>query len=312
MVVFAATESLAWKYNFIDRPLINEWAGLLAKKLKNTFPSLEISQSSYNHIITADIDSVFSFRCKGLKRTIGGFIRDLLNADFINIKNRLLTITNLKTDPYDVYEQMQTIAIQHKKTIQWFILTANYAAPDNSNNFNNKAVIKKIQQLGNMGIVGIHPSYASNKKTELLHAEIQTLNKIISKKVHHSRQHFLKLHLPDTYQNLIKENITADFSMGYADKPGFRASIASPFYFFNLKENKTTTLRIYPLVIMDRTFVSYEKSTPNEALAEMIRLRDIVKQNNGTFISLWHNITLANTPEGKHWMKIFKQFIENE
>jgi len=309
---FAATESLAYKFNFLDRPLINEWVKLLAKKLLINYPNLTLKHTDYKHIVTVDIDSVYSYRHKGLKRCLGGFFRDMMHVNLKNIVDRLLTISHLKADPYDVYQQIYTLASANSKKIKWFILAANYAAPDNSNLLHNKAIQAKIKLLYKMGEIGVHPSYLSNKKSELITEEINYLHKLTSSNIKISRQHFLMLSFPSTYQNLIKNGITEDYTMGYADKAGFRASIASPFFFFDLSANKVTSLRIFPLVMMDRTFVSYEKLSYESTLLEINKLRNTVKENNGTLVSLWHNITLANTKEGRQWMRVLKTFLESD
>ncbi|NJO69236.1 MAG: hypothetical protein HC830_08110 [Bacteroidetes bacterium] len=62
-----------------------------------------------------------------------------------------------------------------------------------------------------------------------------------------SRQHFLRLKFPGTYHRLMQEGITDDYSMGFHDKPGFRAGIAMPYPFYDLVNEKETTLTVHPL-----------------------------------------------------------------
>ena len=70
---------------------------------------------------------------------------------------------------------------------------------------------------------------------EILKKEKMRLENIINTPVTFSRQHFLRLSIPETYQNLIDLDIEEDYTMGYAKYAGFRASTCTPFYFFDLR-----------------------------------------------------------------------------
>ena len=61
--------------------------------------------------------------------------------------------------------------------------------------------------------IGIHPSFASNTSFNKLEKEVGRLSKIINREIWRSRQHFLKVNLPETYRNLIELDITDDFTM---------------------------------------------------------------------------------------------------
>ena len=66
-----------------------------------------------------------------------------------------------------------------------------------------------------------------------------------------SRQHFIRFTLPDTYRQLINAGIKEEFSMGYGSVNGFRASVALPFYWFDLEKNEATSLLVYLFCFMD-------------------------------------------------------------
>ena len=59
-----------------------------------------------------------------------------------------------------------------------------------------------------------------------------------------SRFHYIKMHFPESYRNLITAGINEDYSMGYPEEPGFRAGIARPFYFYDIVEEKKCGLKI--------------------------------------------------------------------
>jgi len=71
--------------------------------------------------------------------------------------------------------------------------------------------------------IGVHPSWQSGDDESLLKEEIEWLEVMSDKKILSSRQHFIRLTLPDTYRQLIWAGIQKDFSMGYGSINGFRA-----------------------------------------------------------------------------------------
>jgi hypothetical protein len=97
--------------------------------------------------------------------------------------------------------------------------------------------------------------------------------------------------------------------MGFADMPGFRAGVCTPFYFYDLKNEKQTNLRLYPVTFMEGNFMKYLKKGPAESMQIIFRLIDEVKSVNGTFISIWHNHTLSDDNRNKGWRKVHDAMI---
>jgi hypothetical protein len=98
--------------------------------------------------------------------------------------------------------------------------------------------------------------------------------------------------------------------MGYSGQPGFRASICSPFYFYDLDIDKQTDLKIIPFAAMEATFKYYLKATPQEAIKEINELIDVVKLVNGTFVSVWHNESLSEQGLWKGWKEVYINVLE--
>ena len=101
------------------------------------------------------------------------------------------------------------------------------------------------------------------------------------------------LSLPQTYTMLESMHIIDDYTMGYADCAGFRAGCCTPFHWYDLSNERKTTLKIFPLTCMDTTFSRYLHCTEDEAFEKMTELREKVRMANGVFIPLFHNETFA-------------------
>jgi hypothetical protein len=118
------------------------------------------------------------------------------------------------------------------------------------------------------------------------------------------------LAFPKTYQQLVSNNIAQDFTLGYPETLGFRASTCTPFYWFDLSKNEKTTLKIYPLGLMDGTLKEYLKLAPEEAIQQAKTLIDWYKKYNGTFVLLWHNSSFNELEGWKNWDKVYEEILQ--
>lgn len=303
---YVATDSLAFRNNFLQQPLVNKYAQHLRAVLQQQFQQLEFKQQNYQFISTVDIDNAYAFIGKGLYRTSGALVRSLIKREFSAIRNRIAALRNKTTDIYDTYDYYFDLQKQLKFNSVFFFLLGDFTKFDKNLPHSSARFQQLIKSIGKKAETGIHPSYHSNQNQNQLQKEVNRLSKITGKSVTKSRQHFLKMSLPLTYQNLIKAGISDDYTMGYADCTGFRASICTPFFFFDLSKNEATTLRIHPFAVMDGTLNSYLKLTPEMAAQVVQQLISEVKNVNGTFISLWHNETLSETGIWKGWRSVFE------
>ncbi|RXP63276.1 hypothetical protein EC396_02295 [Lutibacter sp. HS1-25] len=295
---FPADESIAFKNGFLEQPLIDIWAFKFLELLKEKFPNYNYQSRNFEMISTFDIDIAYAYKNKGIIRTLGGFFKDIVRLNFVNFWYRLLTILNLKKDSFDTFSEILRIKKEYNVDTRFFFLLGDYTTYDKNVSFINNKFQSLIKSVGDYAKIGMHPSYFSIKDVEMLKKEKKRLESIINAPVVFSRQHFLRLIIPETYQNLIDLDIEEDYTMGYAKYAGFRASTCTPFYFYDLDFEIQTPLKLYPFAFMDGTLKDYMKLSNEESLALIFKLKDEVKKVNGTFISLLHNETLS---EGEHW-----------
>ncbi len=294
---------------FLQKPVINIWAQWIKRVIKEKYPDITFSQKKYEFISTIDIDNAYAYREKGFTRSMGGYLKALSKFDFKEIAERTRVILGLQNDPYDTYAfQLEMIKKYKFKSIYFFLL-GDYGVNDKNLPVESKKFQSLIKMLGDYATVGIHPSYGSNKSREQLKKEVERLSKVLHREIFHSRQHFLKLTLPDTYRNLIDLDITDDYTMGFASQVGFRASICTAFNFYDLDMELETKLKVHPFAVMEGTLKYYMKVQPEDAMAKIKPMIDEVKAVNGTFISLWHNDTLNDQKIWKGWRSVYQEMV---
>ncbi len=307
---FTAEKSLAFNLGFLSKPVVNIWALKLREILLKKYPNLKYSIRKYKFIPTYDIDTAWAYDQKGLARTLGGYFLALKRMDWDDIKERTLVLLRKKKDPFDTYDLQLNYQKKYGLKPVYFFLFARYSNYDKNINTRNRKFRLLIKRITDYAKIGIHPSYYSVEHPELLKKELEDLEKVVNKDVNRSRQHFLRLIMPNTYRNLMDNDIMDDYTMGYASKPGFRASICTPYYFYDLDIEHETTLRINPFAVMDGTLKDYMDLTPEDALIMVKDLIDEVKKVNGTFISLWHNESLSNRLRWKGWREVYEKLLE--
>ena len=254
---FPAEESIAFKHGFHKRPLVNLLVKEFGNALVEKYSDLNIKKHTFMHIPSFDIDTAFDYKAKGLFRTIGGMCKDAMTLRFDRYYERFLVLFGFKNDPYDQFDFMiKAVKDAHLNSL-FFVNMGGYGAHDKQNRLNSSAFKKLMIMLDRSLGVHIHPSYQSNLKPELVESEKNRLESIIGHKVFKSRQHYLKLTFPETFQNLIDIGITSDYSLGYASQIGFRSSICTSFKFYDLQKEETTDLVFYPFCYMDGTFTDY-------------------------------------------------------
>lgn len=306
---FNARYSFASKNGFLQKPMINYYAEFLFELLEEKYRGFSVKRNKYQFLNTIDIDNAWAYKEKGFVRTFGALVKDILTFNFENLIYRAKVLSGKKKDPYDNYNYFRIIKKKYKYRSLYFILLADYGLNDKNVPVWNKKFRSLVQSISDYADVGIHPSFGSNSKPEKLKIEIKRLSTITKFAITRSRQHFLILNLPETYQRLIKNEITEDYTMGFALEPGFRASICIPYPFYDVDREEITTLMIHPFAFMDATLKHYLDLDPEQACEVIDNLIKEVKKVNGKFIGLWHNESVSNEGIWKDWRKVYEFMI---
>lgn len=307
---FTAPESLAHKSGFLHKPVVNIWAKELGNVLQNRFSGLKIKKQQYRFLPTYDIDQAWSYQGKGFARTTGAYLRALFSGNFQEVVTRTRVISGFETDPFDTFDYQLDLQKKYGLRPIYFFLFAKYGEYDKNIPTTNFRFRQLIKRLADYADAGIHPSYASNQQPENLSWELAELTRVLNKEIVRSRQHFLKLHLPETYRTLADNGITMDYTMGFAALPGFRAGICTPYMFYDIDLETPVPIVITPFAVMDGTLCDYMKLSPDAAIETIHNLIGEVKAVGGTFSSLWHNDSLSETGRWAGWRKVYDELVK--
>ncbi len=300
---YAHENSLAFREGFLDIPLVNFWIKDFGKALEQKFPGLKLTLPAFGYTPTYDIDIAWSFRGKGLYRNIGGFLKS-------PSLERLSVLTRIKKDPYDCYEFLRDLHHEYKPDpIYFFLVAPSRSKYDKNISPYEHNMWQLIKRHAKKYRVGLHPSWKSNENIDLLKKEKKILETAGDQPVFRSRQHYIKFSLPETFNRLVEVGITEDFSMGYGSINGFRASVASSFYWYNLSSESVTPLRLHPFCFMDANSFFEQKQGAGKSFEELQHYMEQCKKVNGQLITIFHNNFLGTAKKMDGWREGYAKFI---
>lgn len=307
---YQGKNSILFKYNWLQQCIVDRWAESIINFLVvHGGITISPNEKETSFLLTIDIDNAFAFKLKNGWRKWLSVAKDLVYRQHQRIQQRNMVLRGNQKDPYDTYDYMQELS-ERGVELQVFWLLGDYAKFDKNISYKNSAQRRLINRVAEFASVGIHPSYRSNSYEYYLHVEIDRLEQILTREITRSRQHFLKMKLPTTYEHLLNNGIRHDYTMGYAEELGFRAGTARPFPWFDLTKNCTTELIIHPFAYMDGTLNEYLNYEPEVAMGEINKLFLEVEAFGGEFSCIWHNETIGNHGIWNGWKKVLEHTID--
>ncbi|MFC4268507.1 polysaccharide deacetylase family protein [Polaribacter marinivivus] len=307
---FTAEQSLAFKYKFLEKPVIDIWSYKFLSLLKERFPDYTYKTRKYNYISTIDIDNAYAYKHKSFIRGFGGFFMDVFRFKLRDVWNRTAVNLNLKKDPFNTFNELLSFKKEFNIKTIFFFSIGDYTTFDTNVSASKNKYKLLIKNVQDYALVGLHPSYFTMNNASMLKKEKGRLENITNTTIKKSRQHYLRFNLPETYQQLIDLEIDEEYSMGYASNVGFRASTCTPFYFYDLDFEIQTPLKVFPFALMDTTLNDYLKLTPKQSLGKIRDLRNEIKAVNGTFITLFHNESLSDYLRWKGWKRLYESMLK--
>ena len=307
---FKAESTWMFENGMLQKPLVNIWTMKLGERLQSQYPELQLKKHIFRFLPTYDIDAAWAYKHKGFLRTSASFLKNLAARDFGLIKERHQVLFRHRRDPFDSFDLLFDLQKKYSLHPIFFILCGDYDTNDKSISIRNDAFQALIKRIGDYADVGIHPSFASYLDSEKLRVELERLSSVLNRDVTKSRQHFLRMNLPRSYQKLFELDVKEDYTMGFASQAGFRAGIADAFPFFDLENDVVTPLVVHPFALMDGTMRDYLNLDVDESFELACRLVDEVKSVNGTFIYLTHNETLGGEKRWVGWPEMYEKLIQ--
>jgi hypothetical protein len=307
------SSSVLAKYDWVEKAVCDRWAKAVINyidsdlyidfTLKNSLTS-----AKPGIIPTFDIDNVYAYQYKTGKRKLLAVTKDLLLMRFNRLKERR-QVNSGSSDPYDTYDKIRSTIKEHCST-KLFWLVESRGEKDRNLDINEPHHKELVHEFGGLCDVYLHPSFGSFGDAAKIRSEREKLEVISGKNIDSTRQHFLRFKLPDTYHDLISAGIDHEYSMGFAERAGFRCGTARSHFWFDLSKNELTNLKIHPFAYMDGTLNEYMNIGVEKSKDLISKLYREVKEYGGDFIFIWHNETIGDHGIWQGWSSVFDHTLQ--
>ena len=158
--------------------------------------------------------------------------------------------------------------------------------------------------------IGLHPSFDSFDKIELMEEEKIKLENLTGLKIRGVRQHYLRYNFEKTPLIHSKLGFKYDSTLGFNLRYGFRSGYVFPYKIYDVRNNVELEIYEIPLVFMDSVY-QYGRSSAGveDILNEILKLAEVVKCFGGVMTVLFHN-SVYDEFDFKGWNFIYEEFVK--
>ncbi len=300
---FIATESIGYKHDFLEQPVVDVWAYKFKEALQKQFPDFEFPTKKYRIKPIIDVPSPYNYKLKGVMRSLGGTVKDFFRFRFRSLYTRYAVLFGFKHDPYDTFKYIINKQKQSQFKFLVFFFIGSYSTFDKGININKRKYVSLIKHVADYCRVGLKASYFSVNDVEMLKKEKRQMEDVINTSLKASRFSFSKFNLPESYRNLVQLEVNEDYTMGYVNHVGFRAGSCTPFLFYDLDYEVQTPLKVCPFHVMD--FALLQQASLLDKKKVLKTIIDEVKQVNGEFVPVFHNYTFSSNDRWDGFKELF-------
>ena len=305
---FSHLESIAYKENFLEIPLIDVWIEKLISVLENKI-KLKCKFDSKNQIPSIIISSLrpYKYTNKYPFESFMNWFKNLFKLNLWEVIEHLLVLLKIKIDPWEIDDYIKDLLLDSKNKVFFFFSFSSESFFRDETPKTNENFKKYIKDVHDNFEIGLLPSNNALKKLKTFELENFNISKLIHIKIDKILlQEGLKK-ISEDYKNSFSLDYANDFSMGYVDAFGYRASTSSSFFFYDLSNEIKTKLLVTPFVAHHRLI---DKISISEVADKIQRFKEISKRFSGSFSIILNNEIFENSVRnGKrrlHFISIIK------
>ena len=309
---FVFSDSLTYKYNLIDFPIVDEYSFLLRKKLIKLINLDFKFNSDFKIYLTHDVDNFYRFSSfvKNFKTIVGG---DLISRKNLKLfKNSIKELIETKKDSLKDPKIKVTLNYNRKNPqnieSHFFFLAYDKKDFDYRYDIFDKRidfVLKQIEKNNNYW--GLHCGFNGYDDNKIFNEQLNRLSHY--GKIKENRNHYLKFDVKKTIPILEQNGIKYDYTLGYSERIGFKCGTCHEYNLFNFTKNKKSSVIERPLIVMDGSLKQKMKLNEEDAFNKIIVLYNLCKRLHGNFIILWHPDS-AIREWYNYYEKVYLRFLE--
>ena len=306
---FPIEESIAYQNDFIDRPVVDEWALKFRELLKEKFPKQVFPERKAERKSIIAVEEVFAYAQKGFVRQLGGFFKDLSRLHFKFLLKRIISVLRYQSDPLNVYDDIVDFYKSNKLPMHFMFQLSNYSRYSKNLSYNRTTYQRIIKSIGDHATLGLLLGFEAVQDQEILIKEKKRWEQIVNEDLDNVLIKRHSINFPDAYKTMEKLNLSSDYSMGYKKTPGFRAGTCTPFLFYDLDLEQLLPLTIYPSAFNS---IALEGSDSENVIEQIRKLKRRTERVNGFLLGIFENKDFADNFDDKIAKEIIQIIHEQE
>jgi hypothetical protein len=289
---YSSKESIAVQGDFILLPLVDLWVRKLLELLNREANTLLTRKQQVKTTVAIEVASFFKYKSRGIIDNGHFFYSHLRRFKIRYALRQIIVLLGIRMDPFQNYEWL--ISVIRKRWLHgrkststtanmiFFFHLGNYNRIDNGISFRSRKYREAIKQIGDYLDIGLRYSfYCSDKEVQ---QQGKKFEEISNRPLHKTMAAYSKISTPGHYKRLVDLEKLEDYSMGYENMPGFRASTCHPFYFYDLDYEVQTPLLIYPYALHYKS-ISGNMLNGQKQIIQQLKRR--VEEVSGHFITMY-------------------------
>ncbi len=310
---FSDEASLAVQAEFTHRPVVNEYIEMLRRIMSKLRDKPFAYLREYRTFVTHDVDEIYRLRplSKAMKR-LGGdlLVRRNLKEAFITLKQTVLSFLTVQKDPADIFDYFMDVSEKYGLYSHFYFICGRPGEEDFQYDIDSPKVKNIIQNIrSRRHHIGFHASYGTPGDFNQFTTELKRLQKVCGsdQKITEGRQHFLRLRIPDVWQDWDNAKLKVDSSMGYHNYWGFRRGICYEYPVFDLAKGEKLNLLERPLIVME-VALKRQFPDPKDFKNQFFEAVNTVRKYDGDFVLLWHNSNI-NHPYWREHAAFYEELV---
>jgi hypothetical protein len=309
---FPAVASHAYKHGYLERPIVDEWLHILGQVMERVWPRIVLKQHQFSMKVSHDVDnpSLYAFKpWKTIVRMMAGHLlkrRDIgafLTAPYIKLASRAALCPG---DPYNTFDWLMEQSERHGLQSAFYFICGGNHPNDPNYRLDDPRIRQLMRHIHGRGHeIGLHPSYGTYKRPELIAGQAQRLWAVcaeenIRQNAWGGRMHYLRWCQPITLRAWSDAGMAYDSTLSYADHAGFRCGTCFEYPAFDPVAQEGLPLRIRPLIVMEGSVIGEQYmnlGVGESALTKILELKEACRSVAGCFTLLWHNSSLTTEAE---------------
>lgn len=305
---YLVTQSLAYEKNFLQLPLVDHWIAAFYEELKLSFPDLQPPKKQKERFLpVVEVVSPYKYSNKSFFRNAYQWFKSIFQLNLWEVVEHPLVLLGLREDPWDTFEEFTTLFYQMPFSLRFFFLYSKESYLDRGISTMNAPFQSLIKGIADYFEVSLLASYPSRTAGKQLGKERNNLNALIHRSVENIRFAWGVTTVNETYRTLLAQEVTADYSLGYSTVFGYRASTAIPFLYYDLANEMSTALMVYPVVANEHAFLA---QTPIEIIKQLKHLEENLPLDSCVHCFAISNKVLENSAENEALRSVFISYLQ--